>query len=79
MQLTNLVDDHCRLLGPDHPNTLTTRHELAYWRVAAGDARGGVEELGALVAQPDSQVAAGVGEVLAANAIWRRRISRKVG
>jgi effector-binding domain-containing protein len=26
-----------RVLGPDHPNTLTTRHELAYWTRKAGD------------------------------------------
>ncbi|MEU6593913.1 tetratricopeptide repeat protein, partial [Streptomyces sp. NPDC046881] len=27
-------------LGPDHPDTLTARHELAYWRGEAGDAAG---------------------------------------
>jgi hypothetical protein len=27
-------------LGPDHPHTLATRHDLAYWRGAAGDAAG---------------------------------------
>jgi hypothetical protein len=26
-----------RVLGPDHPDTLTIRHNLAYWRGAAGD------------------------------------------
>ncbi|MEV5540077.1 tetratricopeptide repeat protein [Saccharopolyspora shandongensis] len=27
-------------LGPDHPDTLTTRHNLAFWRGEAGDAAG---------------------------------------
>ncbi|WP_261386927.1 tetratricopeptide repeat protein, partial [Streptomyces sp. BK340] len=27
-------------LGPDHPHTLTARHNLAYWRGEAGDAAG---------------------------------------
>ena len=27
-----------RVLGPDHPETLTTRHNLAYWQGKAGDA-----------------------------------------
>jgi hypothetical protein len=27
-------------LGPDHPDTLTARHNLAYWRGEAGDAAG---------------------------------------
>lgn len=27
-------------LAPDHPDTLTTRHDLAYWRGKAGDAAG---------------------------------------
>ena len=26
-----------RVLGPDHPDTLTTRNNLAYWRGEAGD------------------------------------------
>ncbi|MFG3134652.1 tetratricopeptide repeat protein [Streptomyces sp. NPDC048211] len=29
-----------RSLGPDHPDTLTTRHHLAFWRGEAGDAAG---------------------------------------
>jgi hypothetical protein len=29
-----------RVLGPDHPDTLTTRNNLAYWRGEAGDASG---------------------------------------
>jgi hypothetical protein len=32
--LTAAATDH---LGPDHPHTLTTRHNLAYWRERAGD------------------------------------------
>ena len=28
------------MLGPDHPDTLTTRSNLAYWRGEAGDPAG---------------------------------------
>ena len=30
-----LLDDQARILGPDHPNTLITRNNLAHWRAAA--------------------------------------------
>jgi hypothetical protein len=33
-----LLTDYLRVLGPDHPYTLTTRHNLARWRGEAGDA-----------------------------------------
>ncbi len=33
-----------RELGPDHPDTLTTRHELAYWRGQAGDHTGAIND-----------------------------------
>jgi DNA-binding NarL/FixJ family response regulator len=33
-----LVADYMRVLGPDHPDTLATRNNLAYWRGQAGDA-----------------------------------------
>ncbi|MGW9452435.1 tetratricopeptide repeat protein, partial [Streptomyces sp. NPDC055632] len=32
-----------RLLGPDHPDTLTTRNNLAHWRGEAGDAQGAAD------------------------------------
>jgi len=32
------------LLGPDHPESLTARHDLAYWRGAAGDPAGAAQE-----------------------------------
>ena len=32
--------DRLRVLGPDHPDTLNTRHNLAYWRGEAGDLTG---------------------------------------
>ena len=35
-----LLADCLRLLGPDHPHTLTARGNLAYWRGEAGDAAG---------------------------------------
>ena len=31
-----------RVLGPEHPDTLTTRNNLAAWRGEAGDAAGAV-------------------------------------
>ena len=40
-----------RHLGPDHPDTLTTRANLAYWRGAAGD-RLGRRPLGRLLPRP---------------------------
>ena len=33
-----LLPDQERVLGPDHPETLTTRHEIARWTGEAGDA-----------------------------------------
>jgi hypothetical protein len=31
-----MVTTATRVLGPDHPETLTTRHELAFWRQRRG-------------------------------------------
>nr|WP_260860422.1 hypothetical protein [Streptomyces cupreus] len=30
--LADLLTDRTRVLGQDHPETLNTRHNLAYWR-----------------------------------------------
>jgi hypothetical protein len=35
-----LLADAVRVLGPDHPDTLATRHNLAYLRGKAGDSAG---------------------------------------
>ena len=35
--LTDLLPDQTRVLGPDHPDTLTTRHNQASWTGQAGD------------------------------------------
>jgi len=35
--------------GPEHPDTLATRHDLAYWIGAAGDAAGARDQLAALL------------------------------
>jgi hypothetical protein len=40
-------------LGPDHPDTLTTRNNIGYWTGQAGDARGALELFTALL--PDRQ------------------------
>ena len=40
-----LLTDELRVLGPDHPDTLTTRHHLARWWGEAGDANGAATAL----------------------------------
>jgi hypothetical protein len=34
--MEELLTDRLRVLGPDHPHTLTARRHLAYWRGQAG-------------------------------------------
>jgi hypothetical protein len=34
------LEDRLRILGPDHPDTLITRGNLAYWQGEAGDIAG---------------------------------------
>ncbi|HEY5151266.1 MAG TPA: tetratricopeptide repeat protein, partial [Mycobacterium sp.] len=36
----DLLADRLRVLGPDHPDTLSTRSNLASWRGEAGDPAG---------------------------------------
>ena len=50
---TALLPDRQRVLGPDHPDTLTTRSNIASWTGRAGDARGALELFTALL--PDRQ------------------------
>ncbi|MFD3679866.1 tetratricopeptide repeat protein [Streptomyces sp. NPDC058613] len=45
-----LVADHARILGTDHPRTLTTRYDHAHWTGQAGDAAGARDLYTALVA-----------------------------
>ncbi|PPK69795.1 tetratricopeptide repeat protein [Actinokineospora auranticolor] len=40
-----LHESATRHLGPDHPDTLITRHDLAYWHIQAGDAGRALAEL----------------------------------
>jgi hypothetical protein len=35
--LTELLTDRLQILGPDHPDTLTNRHNLAHWQGQTGD------------------------------------------
>ncbi|MES4890415.1 tetratricopeptide repeat protein, partial [Streptomyces sp. NPDC096012] len=44
-----LIDATTHHLGPDHPDTLTARHNVVRWRGEAGDAQGAVDELAALL------------------------------
>ena len=39
-----LLNDRLRVLGPDHPDTLIARRNLARWRGEAGDPVGPAEE-----------------------------------
>lgn len=36
--LEKLLTDRLRVLGPDHPDSLTTRSKLAHWRGTPGPA-----------------------------------------
>jgi hypothetical protein len=47
-----LLPDRVQVLGPEHPDTLTTRSNLAFWTGAAGDAAGARELFAALL--PDA-------------------------
>jgi hypothetical protein len=38
----DLLTDRIRVLGPDHPKTLTTRSNLARWRGRVGEITGAV-------------------------------------
>jgi hypothetical protein len=38
-----------RVLGPEHPDTVTTRSNLARWTGAAGDAAGARDQFAALL------------------------------
>ncbi len=48
-ELTALIDDQRRALGPDDRDEFTTRQRLAHWKAEAGDTAGGVAELEALL------------------------------
>jgi len=39
-----VLTDRTRVLGADHPDTLTARNNLAFWRAEAGDVAGAVSE-----------------------------------
>ena len=41
-------------LGPDHPGTLTTRHEIAAWTGRAGDARGALQLVHRAAGRPEA-------------------------
>jgi hypothetical protein len=44
-----LLDERVRVLGPEHPDTLTTRNDLAWWTGEAGDAAGARDQYAALL------------------------------
>ncbi|WP_055618787.1 tetratricopeptide repeat protein [Streptomyces phaeochromogenes] len=48
-ELAALLIDRIRVLGPDHPSTLSTRYNLARYRGVVGDVQGAVDEFAALL------------------------------
>ena len=48
-QFAALLPVRERVLGAEHPDTLTTRANLAYWTGQAGDAAGARDQLAALL------------------------------
>ncbi|MEU2133163.1 tetratricopeptide repeat protein [Streptomyces sp. NPDC018352] len=46
----HLADTAHHRLGPDHPDTLSARGNLAFWRGEAGDVAGAVEAFAGLLA-----------------------------
>ena len=56
--LSTLLADRLRVLGPDHPHTLITRHDLAYWHGETGDAPGAVTAFEAALLTADERAAA---------------------
>ncbi|WP_351236327.1 FxSxx-COOH system tetratricopeptide repeat protein [Streptomyces sp. NPDC002133] len=50
LHFQHLADSTTRHLGPDHPDTLSARGNLARWRGEAGDAAGAAEALAELLA-----------------------------
>ncbi|MGX1887283.1 tetratricopeptide repeat protein [Streptomyces sp. NPDC055287] len=47
---TELLADRLRVLGPHHPDTLTTRADLAFWRGQVGDVAGAATAIAELLA-----------------------------
>ena len=47
--LRGIVEERARVLGPEHPNTLTVRANLAFWTGEAGDAAGARDQYAALL------------------------------
>ena len=72
-QLTALLPDAERVLGPDHPDTLASRRRLARFTGDVGDARGAVEQLTALLPDVERVLGPGHRETLATRnnlALW---------
>jgi hypothetical protein len=52
-RMARVLADRDRILGPDHPDTLTSRSNLAYWTGEAGDAATARDQYAALI--PDCE------------------------
>ena len=48
-QYAALLPARVQVLGPEHPDTLATRHRLAYWTARAGDETGARDQFAALL------------------------------
>ena len=49
-QFRQLLDDRVRVLGPDHPDTLATRNNLARWLGEAGQVQEAISQYEQLLA-----------------------------
>ena len=69
-----LLADRERVLGPDHPDTLSARASLAYWRGEAGDTDGAVSHYRQLLADRERVLGPDHPDTLSARtslAYWR--------
>ena len=68
-------------LGPDHPDTLTTRNDLAHWRGEAGDATGAATAFAELLEHTTRVLGPDHPHTLATQgnlAYWRRQAKKVV-
>jgi hypothetical protein len=73
-----LLADRLRVLGADHPSTLTTRNDLAFCRGEAGDPAGAAAAFEELLADRLRVLGADHADTLATQqnvAYWRKRLS----
>jgi hypothetical protein len=76
VDFARIVADQQRVLGPEHPRVMSSRHYAAYWRGEAGDATGAAAAFAELVRDMAQVYGPTHRETLAAQAnlaYWRRQ------